>query len=54
MKKLSIIALTIMTFGMISCDMDLMPYDSIPTEEALKLSSALKKPAQVFMLHIPD
>lgn len=35
MKKLSIIALAIMTFGMISCDMDLMPYDSIPTEEVL-------------------
>lgn len=35
MKKLSIIALMTCTFGMVSCDMDVMPYDSVPTEEAL-------------------
>ena len=35
MKKLFIIALTVMMFGMASCDMDQMPYDSIPTDEAL-------------------
>ena len=35
MKKISIIALTILTLGMTSCDMDKMPYDAVPTEEAL-------------------
>lgn len=35
MKKLFIIALTVLMFGMASCDMDQMPYDSIPTDEAL-------------------
>lgn len=35
MKRLSIIALMAGTFGVVSCDMDLMPYDSIPTEKAL-------------------
>lgn len=35
MKKILIIALTVLTFGMTSCDMDKMPYDSVPTDEAL-------------------
>ena len=35
MKKISIIALTILTLGVTSCDMDKMPYDAVPTEEAL-------------------
>ncbi len=35
MKKISIIALTILTLGMTSCDMDKIPYDAVPTEEAL-------------------
>ena len=35
MKKISMIALTILTLGVTSCDMDKMPYDAVPTEEAL-------------------
>ena len=35
MKKQFIIASTLLMFGMASCDMEQMPYDSIPTEEAL-------------------
>ena len=45
MKRLSIIALMAGTFGVVSCDMDLMPYDSIPT--------VLRKPARAFTPHTP-
>ena len=37
MKKISMIALTILTLGVTSCDMDKMPYDAVPTEEAKKV-----------------
>ncbi|WP_455585474.1 RagB/SusD family nutrient uptake outer membrane protein [Bacteroides sp.] len=35
MKKISIILLTTLSLGIVSCNMDKYPYDSVPTEEAL-------------------
>ena len=36
MKKIYLIALSVLTLGMTSCEMDLKPYNSIPDTEALQ------------------
>lgn len=52
MKKISMIALTILTLGVTSCDMDKMPYDAVPTEEALTTIVGLKKHVPVSIPYI--
>lgn len=43
MKKISIIAFTTLMFGLSACDMDMMPYDSVPTDEALNSINAFEE-----------
>ena len=43
MKKLSIIACTLLMLGITSCDMDMMPHDSIPTDEALNTLTSFEE-----------